>query len=365
MQNLDYESVKKKLIEDTELAEYTAYIESAYKYKKHTLSEKEETVISRLELVTEGAWHKFHEKLLSSTDFFIDEKKYNLSDVIHISTQGTTEDHRKKATIALSKGLEKNTCALVAIFNNIVLAEQINRDIRQYSIPESPSYLRDNVTKEIIDMMLETVTDKTPAICHRYYQIKAHLLKKRKIQYWDRAITIKLHEKNTKKFSYDEAIEIILNVFKRFSKKFYERAIDIIKNGWVDVYPADGKASGAFSASATVDTHPFVLLNFHGDIRDILIIAHEFGHAIHQKLSARNKQLVCDPPLNISETASIFAEKLTHKYLLVTETDINKKIELMCTRLDDVMSTIFRQCAFFRFEQKIHRMRQGKELTHE
>jgi oligoendopeptidase F len=107
------------------------------------------------------------------------------------------------------------------------------------------------------------------------------------------------------------------------------------------------------------------LLNFYGDIRDVLTIAHEFGHAIHQKLSSRNKQLVCSPSLNISETASIFAEKLTNKYLLDKEKDNKKKIELMCSRLDDVMSTVFRQIAFFKFEKKTHRMRQEKELTHE
>jgi oligoendopeptidase F len=364
MQKLNYEAIQKKLKEDPEFMEYSAFIDSVFKYRKHTLSTAEETIMSRIEPATGDAWYKFHEELLSGIDFFIKKKRYNLSEILNLANYGKTENERKNASIALSNGLAKNSQALVAIFNNIVLTEQICRDIRKYDAPEESTYLRDNVSKEIIDTMLKAVDEKVSTICHRYYKIKAKLLEKDKISYWDRGVPVKFSRKANKKFSYDEAIKIVLAVFKGFFRTFYEQTMDIVNNGWVDVYPKDGKATGAFSSAATVDTHPFVLLNFHGDIRDVLTIAHEFGHAIHQKLSAKNKQLVCDPPLNISETASIFAEKLTNRYLLARESDQKKKIELICARLDDVMSTIFRQAAFFKFEQKIHRMRSEKELTH-
>lgn len=366
LQSLDHDKLMKRIKEDPKLVPYAAYIRETFKYKKHTLSANEESIIARLGVVTQDAWYKFHEEMLSKIDFMIGKKKHNLSDIINLASHGRTEKIREETTIALSAGLKATYHALTTIFNNILLSKQISREIRKYENPEDPRYLGDDVSEEIMNAMITAVNEKAGAICHRFYKLKARLLGKDRLQYWDRSAPVKVASaRATRKYSYDQAISIILNVFKGFSKTFYNTTAEMVNGGWIDVYPRSGKVSGAFSCSATVDTHPFVLLNFYGDIRDVLTIAHEFGHAIHQKLSSKNKQLVCSPPLNISETASIFAEKLTNKHLLEKEKDTNKKIELMCSRLDDVINTVFRQTAFFKFEQKIHRMRQEGELTHE
>jgi oligoendopeptidase F len=363
MQHLDYEEIKKKLEKDSEFFKYKTYIEEVFRFKKYTLSAPEESVISRLQVVTNFAWHEFHEGTLSRINFPFDGKVCTLSDVIEMANCGETDEIRENATIALSRGFRDNSYALLSVFNNITLSHQVHGDIRKYEDPESYRYVSDNIDKQTVDMMLSAISHSYKSICHRYHKIKARLLGKRKLKYWDRCSRVKLCDTKETCYTYEQVADLVLSVFKNFSSKFYQITQRMLNEGWVDAYPKDGKISGAFSCRGTVDTHPFILLNFYGRVRDILTMAHEFGHGIHQTLSAKNPQLVCDPALNISETASLFAEKLTHKYLLSAEDDPRKKIEMMCSRLDDVMSTVFRQVAFFKFEQKIHRLRREKELS--
>jgi oligoendopeptidase F len=365
IQKLDYDKVKNLLSENPKFTEYTAFIKDVFKFKKHTLSPSEEFIIAKLGLVTGQPWHKLHEDILSRMEILIDSKKYSISDVVELSNHGKTESIRKKATIALSRELGKNSTALLAVINNITLSHKVHFDLRKYNAPESSRFLEDNVSDATINAMVSAITNKYTTICHKYYKIKAKLLNKKKIQYWDRCSNVKICKKKPYKFTYDEAVNTVLNVFNGFSEKFYNILLHMVNDGWVDVYPEDGKISGAFACPASVDLHPFILLNFYGTIRDVLTMAHEFGHGIHQVLSSKNKQLVAEPGLNISETASLFSEKLVNKHLLLNEKKVEKKIELMCSALDDIMSTVFRQVAFFKFEQRIHRLRGEKELSYD
>ena len=154
-------------------------------------------------------------------------------------------------------------------------------------------------------------------------------------------------------------MQIVFEVYKNFSERFYEIIKELTTSSHVDAFPKEGKVSGAFAWPMPYEK-PYVLLNFYGSVRDIMTIAHEFGHAIHMTLSLKNRYLVSNPALNISETASTFGEKLANEYLLKHESDPKKKIELICARLDDVMATVFRQTAFLKFERKIHDIRKKK-----
>ena len=365
LQKLNYEEIEKLINNDQELTQYKAFIDEVFRLRDHTLSASEESILSKLGVITGNAWHKFHEGVLSRIEFPFEEETLTLSDIVEKANNGETEEIRKEASLALSEGLKRNEYALLSVFNNITLSHQIYGDIKKYDSPESQRYVADNISKEVVDNMIEAITESYASICHRYYKIKAKILGKDRLQYWDRCSHIKLSDKPQRKYTYDEAIDLVLAIFKGFSQKFYDIAKRMVNESWVDVYPKDGKISGAFACPLTSDLHPFILLNFYGGVRDILTIAHEFGHGIHQTLSSKVKNLVSDPPLNISETASTFAEKLTNEYFLKNEQDPKRQIELICSRLDDVMSTVFRQAAFFKFEQKIHRMRKEKELSAE
>lgn len=364
MQKIKYKDIESRLAKDKNLAQYKAFIETIFRFRNHTLSAPEETVIAKLGALTGEAWYKFHSGILSRIEFPFKGKNLTLSDIVEQANNGETEEIREKANKALSEGLKRNEYALVSVYNNIVLTHKVFGEIRKYKTPEEQRYVADNISRRAVDNMLNAVTTHYSKICHRYYKLKAKILGKKKLQYWDRCSKVKLTSGDEKKYSYEEAVNIVLSVYKAFSQKFYDITHKLVTNPWVDVYPKDGKVSGAFAYSMPYG-HPYVMLNFYGSVRDVMTIAHEFGHAIHMVLSSENKYLVSRPPLNISETASTFGEKLTNEYLLNNEQDPKKKIELLCSRLDDVMSTVFRQTAFLKFEKKIHNLRKEKELTAE
>lgn len=363
IQKLDYYAIIEKLKDSSGFGDYRSFIDEVFRFRDHTLSVSEESILSRIEVVAGSAWHKFHEGILSRIDFNFDGKVLTLSDIVEKANYGENEEIRKQASIALSDGLKRNSYSILSAFNNVVLSHKTFGEVRKYTTPESQRFLADNISETAVNSMMDAIVSSYQSVCHRYYKLKARILGKEKLQYWDRCSNVSLSELPERKYSYDESIDVVLSVFKNFSETFYNVAYDMVTKSWVDVYPRDGKASGAFACPLTADLHPFILLNFYGSVRDVLTIAHEFGHGVHQALSSNVKDLVSNPPLNISETASTFAEKLTNAYLLSEEKDPKRRIELMCSRLDDVMSTVFRQAAFFRFEQKIHRLRGEGELS--
>ena len=361
MQKLDYKAIESKLKTDSDLAKYRTYIKNVFKYKEHILSEPEEILLAKIGACRDS-WYKFHEGTLTRIEFPFDGKKLTLADVLDKAAHGETDEIREKASKALSDGLKKNEYALVSVFNNIALESRVFGEIRKYKSPEESRYFSDDISQKAVDNMLDAVTEHYAKICHRYYKLKAKILGKKKLQYWDRGSKVKLTSGEEKKYTYDEALQIVFNVYKNFSEHFYEILKELTTSSHVDVFPKEGKVSGAFAWSMPHE-QPYVLLNFYGSVRDIATIAHEFGHAIHMTLSLKNKYLVSNPALNISETASTFGEKLTNEYLLKSEKDPKKKIELICARLDDVMATIFRQTAFLKFERNIHDIRKEKELS--
>lgn len=363
MQKLDYKAIESKLVTDNELAQYKTYIKNVFKYKDHVLSEQEEVLLAKISACGDS-WYKFHEGTLSRIEFHFDGKKLTLTDIVEKANDGETEAIREKASKLLSEGLKKNEYSLVSVFNNIVLEHKVFGEIRKYSSPEEPRYFADDISQKAVDNMLDAVTNHYAKICHRYYKLKAKILGKKKLQYWDRCSKVKLASGKEKKYTYDEALRIVFEVYKNFSPRFYEIIKELTTSSHVDVFPKEGKVAGAFAWSMPYNK-PYVLLNFYGSVRDIATIAHEFGHAIHMTLSLKNKYLASYPALNISETASTFGEKLTNEYLLKNESDPKRKIELICARLDDVMATVFRQTAFLKFERKIHDIRKEKELSAE
>ena len=361
MQKLDYKAIESKLATDGELAQYKTYIRNVFKYKDHILSAPEEVILAKIGACG-NSWYKFHEGMLARIKFSFDEKELTLTDVVEKANNGETEEIRKNASKSLSAGLKGQEFALVSVFNNIALEHKVFGDIRKYKTPEEPRYFADDISQEAVDNMLDAVTEHYAKICHRYYRLKAKILGKKNLQYWDRCSKVKLTSGQEKKYTYDEALQIVFEVYKNFSERFYEIIKELTTSSHVDAFPKEGKVSGAFAWPMPYEK-PYVLLNFYGSVRDIMTIAHEFGHAIHMTLSLKNRYLVSNPALNISETASTFGEKLANEYLLKHESDPKKKIELICARLDDVMATVFRQTAFLKFERKIHDIRKKKELN--
>ncbi|GHS93147.1 oligoendopeptidase F [Alphaproteobacteria bacterium] len=360
---LNFEALQRHMKATPALAVYKAWIEDLFKNRKHVLSTPEEIILAKADLAGGAAWRKLYDEVLSHIDFSLNGKKCKLGAITHKMAHGKTNEIRKKAALSLEKGLKDHELILRSLYNNILLSWSVTNEIRGYKTPEEQRFVSESMDPETASAMIAATVEAYPTLSQRYYSIKAKILKQKKLQYWDRSIPVKLTDVFSKKITYPQAVEKVLSIYKTFSPTFFVLARDLVENGWVDVYPKDGKRGGAFSDSSSVDTHPFVMLNFMGSQRALLTLAHELGHSVHQSLARQNRQLVANPALALSETASTFAEKLVYDHLLVHTSKRREKIELMCAYLDDVMNTVVRQVAFFRFEQKAHRLRQERELT--
>tara|TARA_B110000196_G_C21097014_1_gene640514 strand:- start:422 stop:1516 length:1095 start_codon:yes stop_codon:yes gene_type:complete len=245
--------------------------------------------------------------------------------------------------------------------NTICQDKAISDKWRKYSNPEQSRHLANNIEPEVINALVGSVERNYKNTSHRYYALKAKLLNKTQLESWDR--NAPLPDANTKLIDWNEAKEIVIEAYEEFSvdiaiivKKFFD-------NNWIDARINEGKVNGAFAHPVTTDTHPYILLNYQGKPRDVMTLAHELGHGVHQVLASDLGPLLSDTPLTLAETASVFGEMLTYKKLVrKTENNLERKI-LLASKIEDMINTVVRQISFFKFEQLIHQNRKAGELT--
>jgi oligoendopeptidase F len=210
---------------------------------------------------------------------------------------------------------------------------------------------------------VKTATSNFSEICHRYYKYKSTFFKGRKLNFWDR--NAPYPKSKEFKISWDEAKEIVLNSYYSFDKRFGDIVKLFFEKSWIHARISNGKTSGAFSHPTVPSCHPCILVNFQGRIRDVMTLAHELGHGVHQYLANKNGLLLADTPLTLAETASVFGEMLVFKSLLKNSKNKNEKIYLLRSKIEDMLNTVFRQIAFFKFERDIHKKRIEGELSEE
>ncbi len=327
---------------------YLIHLQEEAPYK---LSEKEEKIMMKKELTSSSAFTRLFDETLSKLKFFF-EGEYLSEEEILSKLYSPNRETRKKAQISLTLGLKPHQDLLSFIYNQIKKDWKINYlEIRGYEEPEDVRHLANRVSKKSVDALIKAVNENTD-IVKEYYEIKKELLGYDTLYDYDRYAPIKLSNK-TPQISFEEAKELVLNAFKNFSPIFYEIAKKAFDERWIDVYPKEGKRGGAFSHSATPAAHPYVLLNYTNQRRDIFTLAHELGHAIHQYLAREVGYLNQDTPLTTAETASIFAEMLLFEEI---KKRLNKEelIETYAAKLEDIFATLFRQIVFTNFERRVH-----------
>jgi len=327
---------------------YLIHLQEEAPYK---LSEKEEKILMKKDLTSSSAFIRLFDEHLSKLKFFFEGKKISEEEVLS-KLYSSDRNERKKAQISLTNGLKPHQGLLSFIYNQIKKDWKIDYiEIRKYETPESPRHLSNRVSKKSVDALVETV-NKNTNIVKDYYNIKRKLLGYEKLYDYDRYAPIKLTDK-IPEIPFEEAKEIVLNAFKNFSTTFYEIAKKAFEEKWIDVYPSEGKRGGAFSHSATPKAHPYVLLNYTNQRRDIFTLAHELGHAIHQYLAKDVGYINQDTPLTTAETASIFAEMLLFEEIKKTLSK-EELIETYAAKLEDIFATLFRQIVFTNFERRVH-----------
>ncbi len=355
-----------KLIKTKELANYAHYLSRIREYQPHRLDEAREQLLNDLSVSSSGAFTRLHEEELSRYKYEAplgksQTPRVSQEDVLH-GINSSDRKVRKASADSLSQGLKDQAHRLTFMTNTLLQHKRTLDRYRQYATPEAAQHMSNETDQKTVDAMSEAITRYYPLVAN-YYSFKKKLLKLSELYDYDRYAPL---PESATTFSFDQAKQIVLDAFHRFSPLFADQARAFFDNHWIDTGVRTGKRGGAFCMFNTTDLHPYVLVNYKGGIKDVSTLAHELGHAVHACLARKQTYLNFDMPLTFAETASVFGEMLVFDALREKITDPKEKLALYLQKIEEIFATVFRQTAMYRFEQDIHALGQEKgELTTE
>ena len=306
-----------------------------------------------------AAWVRLFDETSAALRFPFRKDLLSEAEILNLLSDSDPEN-RKIAGKSLSEILDKNKRIFAMILNVISRDRYIEDNKRGFQRIMSSRNLDNDVEDEVVDALVNTVDKAMPKLTHRYYKWKAKQFGKNKLDWWDRNAPLPQTSENPIKWS--DAKNIILDSFSSFHPKISNLAELFFKNNWIDASVRQGKASGAFAHPSVPSLHPYILVNYQGKIRDVMTLAHELGHGVHQILAAKNGLLMAETPLTLAETASVFGEMLVFRKLL-DESSVEQKKQLLAGKIEDMLNTVARQIGFHQFEVKFHEARIKSELT--
>jgi len=344
-----------RLYADKESAQYTHTVEEARKFRPHQLSEPEERVLTDYSPVGNSAWTRLFEELCSGIRVDLNGRQMALEEAL---TQLREPDRevRRRASGAITVALGGDIHTRAYIFNVILQEKAIDDRLRKFPSWISSRNLANETSDEAVQALVEAVTGRYD-ICVRYYRVKRQLMGVGDLHEWDRYAPL---QEASRDVSWEEAKEVVLGSYHRFSKKAGALVEDFFKHGWIDAPVVPGKAGGAYCMPVTPKHHPYVMLNFTGKLRDVTVLAHELGHGLHDRLASKQHIFDFHPPLTLAETASVFGEALTFDAVMAEEKDPKVRLALLCNQCEDAFSTVFRQVAFNRYEDACHTARRAE-----
>jgi oligoendopeptidase F len=344
-----------RLDADPEAARYRHTVEEARKFRPHQLSEPEERILTDYSPVGNSAWTRLFEELCAAIRVEIDGQQVQLEEAL---TQLREPDRqvRRRASAAITGALGGDVRTRAYIFNVILQEKAIDDRQRKFPSWISSRNLANETSDQAVDALVQAVTSRYD-ICVRYYRVKKQLLGVGELHEWDRYAPL---EQATRDVSWDEAKDLVLDSYHRFSKKAGDLVEDFFKGGWIDAPVMPNKAGGAYCMPVTPRHHPYVMLNFTGKLRDVTVLAHELGHGLHDRLASKQHIFDFNPPLTLAETASVFGEALTFDRIMAEEKDPKVRLAMLCSQCEDAFSTVFRQVAFNRFEHASHTLRRSE-----
>ena len=348
------------LTKSAALSKYAHYLASLRRYRPHLLSEPEERILAEKSPAGSSAWEALFDKMLGRLRF--GEKEKSQSEVL-AGLYSADREERKGAAAELSDGLQTLLLPLTHIFNTVLLDKSIDDRLREY-----PHWLSSrNLDNEIGDA---TVSALVSAVCSRYDLVERYYFLKKKLLGYDELFDYDRYApvwaQTGAGISWEEAREIVLTSFEDFSFEAAKIARLFFEKQWIHASLLPGKRSGAYSHPVIPSAHPYVFLNFTGSRRDVMTLAHELGHAVHQYLARKQGLFNCNTPLTTAESASVFAETLVFRSLLKRTDSKEERLGLICSRIEDTFATVFRQVAMHRFEERVHNARRTRgELDQE
>lgn len=348
------------LIESDELAGWKHYLRTSRRYKKHTLSEDAEKVMSAKAVTSRSAWNRYFDETLGAARFELDGESLTEQQALS-KLHNPDRDLRKRAHQSLTSTFRQHSRTLTFVFNTILADKFTNDKLRGYDSWISSRNLANEIDQSTVDSLVEAVTAKYNLV-QRYYELKRSLLGYDKLYDYDRYAPL---AKNRKQISWNRAREDVLEAYGDFHPKMKRIATEFFDKKWIDAAIKPGKRGGAYSASTVTSIHPYVFMNYDGQLRDVQTLAHELGHGVHQYLARKQGELQSSTPLTTAETASVFGEMLVFNRLMESLDDPKEQLALLVSKIDDTIATVFRQISMNRFEDKIHtaRREEGEQTT--
>ena len=345
---------------DPALGHYRPWIEDVRKEKPYQLEDRVEELFHEKSVTGYSAWNRNYDETVACLRFRIGGKPLSIELALNM-LQDADGKKRKSAAQALAKTFKANLRPFTLITNTLAKDKEISDRWRGFKDVAGSRHLANRVEPEVVEALVAAVRAAYPKLSHRYYALKAKWFGRKSLPYWDRNAPLPKVAQRT--IPWSDARATVLTAYGAFSPKMAEVADRFFEKHWIDAAVRDGKQPGAFAHPTVPSVHPYVLLNYQGKPRDVMTLAHELGHGVHQVLAAPNGALMAPTPLTLAETASVFGEMLTFKKLLAQTTDKKQRKAMLAAKVEDMINTVVRQIAFYIFERKVHEERRNGELT--
>ena len=347
------------LNEKEELLRYKPVFEKIRALKPYQLSDEVEKFLHDLGIVGD-AWEKLFDETIAGLEFKIGGEKLNIEATLNFLTDQNREN-RQKATYELARVFSKNIKVFTRVHNTQAKEKEIIDRWRGMPTAQMGRHLANQVEPEVVEALRNAVVKAYPKISHRYYELKRKWLGLEIMQVWDRNAPLPME--SDRLVTWDQAETIVTGAYANFDSRMSDLISPFFSKGWIDAGVKPGKAPGAFAHPTVTNVHPYIMLNYLGKPRDVMTLAHELGHGVHQVLASSQGQMLSSTPLTLAETASVFGEMLTFQQMLDHASDKNERKVLLANKVEDMINTVVRQIAFYDFECKLHDARKGGELT--
>ncbi|MCF6367773.1 M3 family oligoendopeptidase [Rhizobium halophilum] len=347
---------------DPQAGHYRPWIIDLRKDKPFQLDDKLEQLFLEKSMTSAAAFNRLFDETMAELRFEIDGEKLPLELTLNM-LQEPEEEVRRKAAEALSKTFQQNIRVFTLITNTLAKDKEISDRWRGFEDIADSRHLANRVEREVVDALAAAVREAYPRLSHRYYAVKAKWLGMDEMNFWDR--NAPLPETPKALIPWPDAKETVLSAYAGFAPEMADIARRFFDEEWIDAPVRPGKAPGAFAHPTVPSAHPYVLVNYMGKPRDVMTLAHELGHGVHQVLAGEQGALMAQTPLTLAETASVFGEMLTFRALLEKIKDKRERKAMLAQKVEDMINTVVRQIAFYEFERKLHTARKEGELTSE
>ncbi len=354
------DEVLDKVAASPPLSHYKPWLDDIRKDKPHQLDDRLEQLFHEKSVTGRAAWNRLFDETIASLRFKVGDHELTLEPTLN-KLQDSDGKVRKAGAEALANVFSQHMRTFALITNTLAKDKDIQDKWRGFGDVAQSRHLANRVEPAVVDALVSAVRDAYPRLSHRYYALKARWFGKSELNFWDRNAPLPKVEQRT--IPWSEARDTVLGAYDAFSPRMASIARRFFDERWIDAPVRPGKAPGAFAHPTVPSSHPYVLINYQGKPRDVMTLAHELGHGVHQVLAAPNGALMAPTPLTLAETASVFGEMLTFRRLLDATTSQSQRKAMLASKVEDMINTVVRQIAFYSFERKLHEERKQGELT--